>query len=31
MVILRLFPEIIVMHHVISGCTCFVCVVIEIR
>jgi len=30
-VILRLFPEIIVMHDVISGCVCFVCIVIEIR
>jgi len=28
--ILLLFPEIIVMCDVISGCACFVCVVIEI-
>jgi len=30
-VILWLFPEIIVMRDVMSGCTCFVCIVIEIR
>jgi len=31
MVILRLFPEVIVMRDVMSWCACFVCVVIEIR